>query len=137
MREYKFRGITEISRKWIYGDLLHYCGNEVWCIRYYEDEDFEAKIKEVDPETVGQWTGAKDANGVDIFEGDIWKEYGTKAYIIMVVCEVRWDEKRKTLGFAFPEISCDGYNYYDMSIADLGVVIGNIHSNPELLKEVK
>jgi uncharacterized phage protein (TIGR01671 family) len=134
MREIKFRGKRIDNGEWV-------CG-------YYfiEERDIEDGIIwrdipqiqqrygdhfqyfDVDPATIGQYTGLKDKNGTEIFEGDIcncreyecfgkieWNEDNAGFYFYVVVEGGGFDEERL-------------YEY-----ADELEVIGNIHDNPELL----
>lgn len=61
MREIKFRGKRLDNGEWLYGSLVILNG------RYFIFDD----VNEVDPTTVGEFTGLKDKNGKEIYEGDV------------------------------------------------------------------
>lgn len=69
-----------------------------------------------------QYTGLKDFNGVEIYEGDILKDVDDST----IVGFVEYDE-------AFGEYDCGDNNLYECT-RDC-IVIGNIHEQPELLEE--
>ena len=86
---------------------------------------------EIDPKTLDQYTGLKDKNGKEIYEGDvvrIWadpKDYnGYKGHNYIGVVE--WDEF--ILGF----ILSDGHGLKDFEFIE---IVGNIYENPELLNK--
>lgn len=92
----------------------------------------------IDPKTVGQFTGLKDKNGKEIFEGDIVKRYRSpflKAKWEYLIETVIKEKASLLLGREF------GKNFgtipFDSPFAksDLLEVIGNIYENPELLEE--
>ena len=130
MREILFRGKRTINGDWVYGDFVH--GNERKSLRdsifVYDSETQSFNDYEINPSTLGQYTGLKDKTGKRIFEGDVVKtdkfSEPNKQYII------KYD-----LQFgAF--IGQDRYNIYFVTFdGDSGEfeVIGNIHDNPELL----
>lgn len=73
MREIKFRGKRLDNGEWLYGSLLvsHFKDDKkerYFITQFSGNYTFE---HEVDPATVGQFTGLKDNNGRDIWEGDI------------------------------------------------------------------
>ena len=81
----------------------------------------------IDPDTVGQFTGFKDDDGKDVYEGDIVVEldfsFKSKPYV------VKYDVDYG----AFKFFGSGNGSLLSLDFLDMKV-IGNIHDNPELLK---
>ncbi len=129
MREIKFRGKRKDNGEWFYGCYIvdtkqgkHFIGNYAFGNLY---------SCEVDPDTVGQYTGLKDKNGVEIYNKDIVLAWHSK-YEIMEKCVVEYKNCCFTLGRYWK----DGiHNWYSMEqyYSEELEVIGNQFENPELL----
>lgn len=115
MRECIYRGKRKDNGEWTYGYL--FCIWERAYILWGMTNDVPNMI-EVDPETIGQFTGLIDKNGKKVFEGDI-VEIDGKHY------EVKYMLGQFFVGINMPI----AYKRFDCE------VIGNIHDNPELLKD--
>lgn len=118
-RGIKFRGKRIDNGEWVVGFLVKMWGE--FHIIDYNDENIAYPIN---CETIGQFTGVKDKNGREIYEGDIVRFLDADG--IVKIYEVSFGEG----GFSPVVEIC--------WMADVeGVlmeVIGNIHDNSELLK---
>ncbi len=125
MREILFRGKRTDNGEWVVSDSIIHFEHIIDRTNCYQLWERENGWVDVDPETVGQFTGLCDKNGNRIFEGDIVKERGDAA---RTRYEIRWNEA----GFEQKDIELR-YGCLLERGDDLEV-IGNIHDNPELLK---
>ena len=136
MREILFRGKRLDNGEWVEGNLFVsdtdggtyiLAGSRIVTIEW-----------EVDPSTVGQYTGLKDKNGKRIFDGDIiavpfeedlspWEEN----CIYYENGKVYFDEIRFGWYVKFKGDELTLWEYDDCGVT----IIGNIHDNPEFMKE--
>ncbi|MBD5111831.1 MAG: hypothetical protein HDT42_04765 [Ruminococcaceae bacterium] len=126
-----WRGKSVDNGEWVEGFLSK--SRNIWekpallkfCIDYEEKGVMVSCI--VDPKTLGECTGLRDKNGKLIFEGDIldFPDYSEQDV-------VEWDDEYSVFYLTDTDYSFTGVA--SVCEAKNGVVIGNIHDNPELLK---
>ena len=115
MREIKFRAWDKDSKSWV-DDVLLTCNEYGFLYQNYNKCEFMGEDRDI---VLMQYTGLKDKNGEEIYEGDIIEtQYGIKHEVIFN--DGAW------------ELACTGnraWTYFNITI------IGNIYENPELLEE--
>lgn len=125
-REILFRGWNEKNKRWLYGYYLvnrgeHFISPDVL-------KDFSIPLDEylVDADSIGQYTGLKDAKGVKIFEGDIIESNGSRHVI-------QYNERRAMFVTALVGalyVTC-GINQQWINEWKK-VIVGNVYKNKEL-----
>lgn len=126
MRKILFRGKHNATGKWCEGNL--YIDKQGVAIITPDDTPLGC-YGQVEPDTVGQYTGLTDKNGVKIFEGDILSAHfdfnnpDVESRTVVEWGNFRWVTHQP------------GYEPDDITDFDKGLwtVIGNVYDNPELI----
>lgn len=141
MREIKFRGICKNTGKFVYGGYSENTITAGGMVASNAIMPSGCYGVDVIPESVGEYTGLKDSNGVEIYEGDIVGQCSNGRFWV-----VEWGSFGDTGFYGSNQInSCrrlePGPYIGDGAILEITenetlecIVIGNIHENPELLK---
>ncbi len=120
MRDIEFRGYVADEEQFVYGYLMP--DNRIY--QTYEPRKGCCGIGtfSVVPESIGQYTGCRDVNGIKIFENDIVKEvYGSRYY------QVIYDKH----GFALDPVFVDTHFYQTWINPKRLEVIGNSYTKGE------
>lgn len=131
MRTIKFRGKSLDSGEWYYGNLYdkdtagrtHIGTTKKGCLN-------------IDPDTVGQFTGLKDKNGVEIYEGDVVEVYD---FASSYASKYKGKVCVRRGAWCVEHILFDSDIYTPLVFDDFAgrktEVIGNIYDDQDLLKE--
>lgn len=143
MREILFRGKRIDNGEWVEGFLLK--GNRTYIVTQ-DAIDYmvvslscmaSMQLVEVDPKTVGEFTGLYTVSEQKIWSDDIAR-FDEKLYVVQRECDTDggyWAES----GYVLKRIGWNDYISFVDTIDDfyneicIGI-IGNIHDNPELLE---
>lgn len=126
MRVIEFRGRNDYG-KWIYGCLQENIGR--WGKYYYIYSNEHGVWLQVNKKTIGQYTGLKDRVHRRIYDGDLLlyhDEHNVRfAFVVTFKLGVYQVESPGVIPVALK------HRHKEM------IVIGNIHDNPEIVKEMK
>lgn len=137
MREILFRAKRLDNGEWIYGDLL--TPTDIMDVWEISENTGMGDRYEIDPKTVGQYTGRMDRSGNKIFEGDYlgdWCENDDGEECLGAYGAVTWWEIDARYMLTTEDGLANDWTYeeeaHPTNWGNL-YIVGNIHDNPALL----
>lgn len=130
MRELRFRVWYKVESKFLDSSILL---AEIRSKQILWEDDQNPKAIEFfdDNYTFCEYTGLKDKNGVEIYEGDILQDNKGKTF------EVKWNELYASFGMRDPSLGRNSAPLRGLHPASQLEVIGNIYENQDLLESKK
>jgi len=140
MREIKFRGMRTDTNEVVYGHYVRCSASQLGLddiplakARVCHVIVVDGMFYHVTDESVGQYTGFRDMNGVEIYDGDV---------VQLVMFNHQGKFNVAISGAVFFEDGCYRVNVsykpalskFDDDSGNKCIVIGNVHQNPELLE---
>ena len=129
-RKIKFRGKRIDNGEWVYGYLAEkyfYADKKYVILTEYADARNFIEY-EVIPETICQFTGIFDYTDYEVYEDDIIQHFdGRIGKVVWNKAYGRFDIAIKNKSDTINSFRVSGLGRYD--------VIGNVHDNPEYVKE--
>ena len=130
MREILFRGKRTDNGEWVEGNLF-IPDSDSRPTQILMGTDIVRISYEIDPETVGQYTGLTNKDGKKLFEGDIIQYRNTNGNIInplevIIFKENGWRAKPTKSDITY-ELTTNSAKHYN--------IVGNIYDNVELIRK--
>lgn len=135
-REILFRGKRIDNGEWVEGYLIHpeFSEKSAYIGYLFATDNHDVDVTQVDPETVGQFTGLTDENGTKIFEGDVVSYYtNTIRAEYKDIHEVVFETRGGSGYFGIRISEIETWQFCLEVPAKLMEVVGNIHDNPEMV----
>ena len=142
--ELKFRGKSISKNKWEYGNGVFKYRNKIYIV--YTSAKFDRITRqalgiEIQPETLGIWTGVHDKNDKEIYTGDICKD--DEGFLLIVDFDgFEYILKHKLYDYRSWEVLKSGEEKFDWYFEEIPFkdnfagleIVGNIFDSPEIIK---
>ena len=127
MREIKFRAWDKVLKDWIPGGKeFSLLGEAILHGGLFEEYSKDVYKRLYEDVVITQYTGLKDKNDIEIYEGDVIKQLGIKYYVNMTL-GIWWGTRFKSRGQMELYLLLDAEHTAE--------VVGNIYENPKLIEK--